>query len=285
MKDWLMVRRGWTQNKMKRKRVTFGFVLPPILIGFVAAIPPLFFGFYNPGECNFVWPSFFSSAILLILFGINDTGLINCYLNQSPPGCNYNPDVPCRRGERADTAQIAVYSYLLLGNLVVVIFIVLLVSDVYRQEKKTDRYLSKGQTKNRKNTVSTAWQGVRYTSAYFVTYFTPYVILGYDVIGNEGTQMSEAGKYTLEYLFVITSPLMGAFNAGVYFYPRYSAKRQQNPDSSRMVCLCIVLGLDGLGERLSEMSRGKTGTSSTMLVRGFDGLAILNNKQLIILAT
>jgi hypothetical protein len=55
-----MVRRGWTQNKMKRKMVTFGFLSPPILIGFIAAIPPLFFEFYNPGEFNFVWQSYFS---------------------------------------------------------------------------------------------------------------------------------------------------------------------------------------------------------------------------------
>ena len=199
----------------------------------------------------------------LTLFDINHTALINCYLNEFPPGCRSDPEKPCSRGERADTAQIAVYSYLLLGNLVVVAFILLLVLDVHRQEKKSDKYLAKGQTKNRKNTISTAWQGVRYASAYFLTYATFYIILGYDVLGNEGENMSAAGKYTLEYFFVILSPLVGAFNAGVYFYPRYTAKRQQNPDSSRAVCLCMVLGFDGLGERLSEMSRGKTGSSST----------------------
>ena len=154
------------------------------------------------------------------------------------------------------------FSYVLLGNLAIVVFICLLVYTVYKQEKKSDQYLSEGQAKNRKNTINTAWQGVRYSSAYFLTYFMSYVILGYDVIGDDGRNISEAGLYTLEYVFVMLTPLMGFFNAGVYFYPRYSAKRQQNPELTKMSCLCLVLGFEGLGKRLSDRRRDKTGTST-----------------------
>eukprot|EP00986_Skeletonema_menzelii_P015956 scaffold13166_cov139-Skeletonema_menzelii.AAC.1 len=54
---------------------------------------------------------------------------------------------------------------------------------------------------------------------------------------------------------------MGFFNAGVYFYPRYTSKRQQNQDLSKLSCLFYILGFDRVGERLSNMSRG-TGTST-----------------------
>jgi len=53
MIDWLMVQPGWAQSKMKRKGIRYGFTLPPVLIGLCAAIPPIFFGLYNPGEIEF----------------------------------------------------------------------------------------------------------------------------------------------------------------------------------------------------------------------------------------
>ena len=192
-----------------------------------------------------------------------NTALFNCFLNdRTPDSCDGNPEVACTRGDQADYAQIAVFSYVLLGNLVIVVFICLLIYAVYKQEKKSDQYLSKGQAKNRKNTINTAWQGVRYSSAYFLTYFMSYVILGYDVIGDDGRNISTAGEYTLEFFYVILTPLMGFFNAGVYFYPRYSAKRQQNPELTKISCLCLVLGFEGLGKRLCDRRRGKTGTST-----------------------
>ena len=204
---------------------------------------------------------YLNNGIELISFCICNTALFNCFLTEKPYGCDENPEVECDRGEKAVVAQIAVFSYVLLGNVAVVVFIILLIYCVYKQEKILDQYLSKGQLKTRKNTINTAWQGVRYSSAYFVTYFTSYVILGYDVVGEQGAYISNAGLYTLEYFYVIFTPLMGFFNAGVYFYPRYSAKRQQNPQLSKLTCLCYVLGFDGIGERLSNMSRG-TGTST-----------------------
>ena len=48
--DWLMVQQGWTQNKLKRKGIRYGFTLPPVILGLAAAIPPIFFTMYNPGE-------------------------------------------------------------------------------------------------------------------------------------------------------------------------------------------------------------------------------------------
>ena len=119
---------------------------------------------------------------------------------------------------------------------------------------------------NRTNTINTAWQGVRYSSAYFVTYLISYIWLGFDITGFDGANLSVAGALTIEYFYVILTPLMGFFNAGVYFYPRYTAKRKQHPQLSRTTCLCYVLGFDGIGERLSHMSR-KTGTSNTDAAR------------------
>ena len=46
----------------------------------------------------------------------------------------------------------------------------LLICTIYKEEKKFDKYLTEGQGKNRKNTRSTAWQGVRFSAAYFVPY-------------------------------------------------------------------------------------------------------------------
>lgn len=198
----------------------------------------------------------------IISFCIYNIALFNCFLQEIPQDCEDDPDVDCVRGNKALKAQIAVFSYVLLGNVAVILFICLLVYVVYKQEKKTDRYLSNGQATNRKNTMNTAWQGVRYSSAYFVTYLISYVLLGYDIIGESGKNLTEAGVYTIEYFYVILTPLMGFFNAGVYFYPRYTAKRKQNPQLSRTTCLCYVLGFDRIGERLSNISRCKTGTST-----------------------
>ncbi|KAK1747117.1 hypothetical protein QTG54_002461 [Skeletonema marinoi] len=138
---WLMVQPGWAQSKMKRKGIRYGFTLPPVLIGLCAAIPPIFFGLYNPA-------------------------VFNCFLNDQPVGCHGNPEVACSR--------------------------------VYKQEKKSDQYLSEGQAKNRK----------------------------------------------------IQSILLG------------KAKETQNPELTKMSCLCLVLGFEGLGKRLSDRRRDKTGTST-----------------------
>ncbi len=152
----------------------------------------------------------------------------------------------------------------------------LLIFAVYKQEKKSDSYLIKGQEKNRKNTRSTAWQGVRFSAAYFVPYMIIYVILFYDMagktIGKEGLSLdvSDAGYWFIHYWLGIVTPLLGAFNSAVYFYPRYTTHRKENPDKSRTACLFEVLGIDTSRchcERPgSKAASDTTSTASTPLI-------------------
>jgi hypothetical protein len=212
----------------------------------------MFFTFYNPSKFDFY--GYHATSCQTNLVSLDETALFNCFLNQFPAGCDDNPKILCSRGEAADYGMGSIFGFVLLGNMVIAVFIGLLIVSVYRQEKKSDKYILKGQTPNRKNTRNTTRQGMRYTFAYFLAYFTLYVILAYDLIGSHGANMTLAGKYTLEYFYVILSPLMGAFNCAVYFYPRWKSKRQQNPESSAMTCLFQVLGFDCF------VSRGKSVT-------------------------
>jgi len=108
---------------------------------------------------------------------------------------------------------------------------------------------SKRKVKNRKNTKSTAWQGVRFSAAYFFPYLIIYVTLFYDMAGRTtlpllSVDVSDAGYWFIQYWLAIVTPLLGAFNSIVYFYPRYTMHRKANSDKSRMACLCEVLGID-----------------------------------------
>jgi hypothetical protein len=228
---WLMVQRWFKQNRLKQKKFTLRCILPPIFVALFAAIIQVPFDFYNP-----------------LLF--------NCFVNGYPINCDNDIGVECIRGKKALISQSVIFGYVLVGNLIICVFISLLVLTVYRQEKKCDTYLSNGQLPNRKNTIATVWQGIRYTNAYFLTYFALYVVLGYDLVGDKGENMTQAGSYTLEIFYAIFTPLLGFFNSIVYFYPRYNTKRQQQPDLSRMACLVQVLGFDGLLKRISCCKMG-----------------------------
>jgi len=228
-----MVQRWFKQNRLKQKKFTLRCILPPIFVALFAAIIQLPFDFYNP-----------------VLF--------NCFVNGYPINCDNDNGVECIRGHNALISQSVIFGYVLVGNLIICVFISLLVLTVYRQEKKSDTYLSNGQLPTRKNTIATVWQGIRYTNAYFLTYFALYVVLGYDLVGDEGKNMTEAGTYTLEIFYAIFTPLLGFFNSIVYFYPRFNTKRKQHPQMSRMACLVQVLGFDGLLNRISCC--GKMGT-------------------------
>ena len=85
--------------------------------------------------------------LILYLF----SAIFNCFVDEIPEDCEDDPDVDCIRGNKAYKAQIAVFSYVLLGNVAVIVFICLLVYAVYKQEKKSDQYLSKGHTVNEEN--------------------------------------------------------------------------------------------------------------------------------------
>jgi hypothetical protein len=221
---WLIVHRGWTNNQMEQRTIRFSFLLTPVLVALCFAVPPLFFQMYNAP------PHFY----------------FTCFINWYPAECSYDPDVECTRGtvEGVNLAQNIIYGYMLLGNIVVIIFIGLLIFAVFRKEKKSDRFLTKGQEKNRKSTRSTAWQGVRFSAAYLIPYFMFYVFFFWDLDGRDDDEVSVAVELVFVYWFVILMPLLGAFNSAVYFYPRYATHRKRNPEKSRMACLYEVLGLE-----------------------------------------
>ena len=229
---WLILHWGWTTNKMEQRRVRFSFLLPPIFVSLCFAVPPLFFDMYNPM--------------------IHNCTLIACQNDQ------------CAHVSKNTIVQAVLYCYVLLGNIIVVVFMGLLIFAVHRQEKKFDRYLAKGQGKNRKNTSKTAWQGVRFSAAFVVTYLMYYVIFGFFIAG---TKVSDSGRLVITYWLVIVTPMLGAFNSCVYFYPRYATHRKQNPKKTCMSCLCEVLGINIDLCHSREKPETETSEASTPLIK------------------
>ena len=182
-KDCLMVRRGLTKNQMKTSKMRLAFLLPPIIPSLAMAVPPLFYQ---------------------MCLGLR--------VYQSD--CVNNPEVPCIRGENAIIATKIHLLYALLCTLIVIVFMVLLILSVYSQEKKSDKYLSKGESKKRDYTIDTAWQGVRYAGALLIPFTPPYVFFGCYLFR---TPMSETSGLVWAYLSAILSPLLG-FNNGKTFF-------------------------------------------------------------------
>jgi hypothetical protein len=170
---------------------------------------------------------------------------------------------------------------MILGNTAVVLFMGLLICTIYKQEKKSDIYLTEGQEKNRKNTRSTAWQGVRFSAAYFFPYVIHYVnfVVCLESLGGMTVVFSDAANWFAMYWLAIVTPLLGAFNSVVYFYPRYTIHRKQHPDKSRMASLCEVLGIDTSRCHCERRGRNKasetTSTASTPLISEEDIQVIL----------
>ena len=253
---WLIVRHGWTKKQMEKKRIRLSFLLPPLLVAMCFSVPPLFFQMYNP--FNFV-----------------------CFINAFPYNCN-DVDIPCTRGSAHGTlvSLTVFFGYLLLGNTAAIVFMGLLIFTIYKQEKKSDSYLTEGQEKNRKNTRSTAWQGVRYSAAYFVPYVIYYVnfVLCLESVGGMTVVFSDAANWFAMYWLAIVTPLLGAFNSVVYFYPRYTIHRKLHPDKSRIACLFEVLGIDTSRchcERRGTKASETMTTASTPLISEEDIQAIL----------
>ena len=182
-----MVRRGWTKHQMKTNKMRVAFLLPPVVASLAMAVPPLFYQMYNPA------------------------GLL-CSLNIYPDDCEYNEDVQCTRGINAIIAQVATFLYALVCNLIVIVFMILLICSVYSQEKKSDKYLSKGQEKKRDYTIETAWQGFRYAGALIIPFTPSYVFAGYQLFQ---TEMRQTSVFVWVYLTAILTPLLG-FNNGKY---------------------------------------------------------------------
>lgn len=238
---WLIVHNGWTKNQLGQRKISFSFLLPPIFVASCFAVPPLFFGMYNE------------------YLGLK------CFLNWYPEDCD-KTNIDCIRGSvlGVNVAQNILYGYMLLGNIVVVSFVCLLIWAVYKQEKKFDRYLSKGQEKNRKNTYITAWQGIRFSAAYLVPYVMYYVFFFYDIFAYDA-DVSTAGDLVMIYYLVIVMPLLGAFNAIFYFYPRYVTYRKQVAEKSCMACLCDVLGIGWCHRNRSDEHVEETSISTPLI--------------------
>lgn len=111
MKDWIIVHFGWTETRMKKIGIRLAFILPPIILSLVHAIPPLFFGMYNPG-------------------------LFSCFITTYPLNCHVNPDVECKRGAGAHEYSYIFLAWTVLCNLIIVIFVCMLIHMIYKQERK-----------------------------------------------------------------------------------------------------------------------------------------------------
>lgn len=230
---WLIVHRGWSKEATKKMRIRLAFLLPPPIIALGIAIPPLFFEMYN-------------------------VGIYNCSVNPYPYDCDDIQDKECTRGRYATQYQVGLFASSLTCNVAIIIFMCMLVHVVYSQERKGDRYLFKGQEKNRAQTRKTAWQGVRYALVFTADHFSLYLFVGFAI---SPTPLTESGGYlAVAFLTVLLVPLLGFFNALVYFHPRYSSQREQNPNESRMHCICRVLDIDGIQWR----SLGKGSTESDL---------------------
>lgn len=130
----MIVRLGWTESRMSKLKLRLSFILPPIIISLGLAIPPLFLEFYNHG------------------------GSYTCFISTHPFDCEANPEVDCTRGEGAWEYYDAFWIYGFVCNLVIIVFVSMLVYTVFQQEKKTDKYLTKGMEKRRVHTIKTAWR-------------------------------------------------------------------------------------------------------------------------------
>ena len=187
--DWIIVNFGWTENRMSKWRVRLSFLLPPIIISFGLAVPPLFLGMYNY------------------------SGTYTCFIASYLIDCETNPEVDCIRGEGGWEYWVAYWVMGFICNLVIITFVSLLIYSVFKQERKTDRYLSKGQEKRRANTIKTAWQGIRYIGAFTMAYLTLYIFMGYRFV-----DPNRMPPTALVYMNIILTPLLGVSAHCNYFH-------------------------------------------------------------------
>lgn len=247
----MSVHYSWSEAKTKKYR--WYFILPPAIIAFGVALPPLFYEMYNFG------------------------GLYSCFIASYPADCEFTPEHNCERGE-GENIDFSYYAFVFFGYtpklpllhtlagallyhdiywvygmfllIIIIIFVCLLIYKVFSQERKHDKYLTKGQSKRRINTRKTIWQGMRYVGAFALAYFSLYIITIY-------RWLNKVPPNSIGYLVMILPPLLGLFNSFVYFRPRFIAYRENNVDSSWVSALGNVfdINLDYLSESSSRMSK------------------------------
>ena len=209
----LSVRYNWSENKMSNIRFRMYFILPPTIISLMAAVPPLFFEMYN-------W-----------------AGMYSCFLAPYPTYCGHEGYPDCERGHGemhnyvcsitslllSDNFQLRLlllsggwayqdgyWIYCMVLTVIIIICVIMLICTVFSQERKHDKYLTPGQERRRVNTNKTIWQGMRYIGAFVLGYFSLYIITIYRML-------TKAPANLLYYLLLIFPPLLGVFNAFVYF--------------------------------------------------------------------
>ena len=150
-KDWLIVKKEWSDSFMNKWEVRIGFGLPPVLTSLACAVPPLFLEMYNNGR-------------------------IHCMTIPYPATCINHDDIECTRGG-ALVLQTIGFAYALICNLVIILFMGLLVYEIYSQERRRDRYSAATHEVQRTYTRKAAWQGIRYTGAFTLAYVWMYIFM------------------------------------------------------------------------------------------------------------
>jgi len=106
--------------------------------------------------------------------------------------------------------------------------------------------------------MKTAWQGIRYVGAFLASHVALYVTTYYRFT-------KQALPNWVVLMNIILLPLLGVFNAFVYFRPRYIAFKEKNPDKSRIsrfgnavfnVNLDYLESSHSIKQRLSKTVRG-----------------------------
>mmetsp|Transcript_8974 Transcript_8974/g.15596 ORF Transcript_8974/g.15596 Transcript_8974/m.15596 type:complete len:281 (+) Transcript_8974:3-845(+) len=237
---WMIVKFGWTERHMRQWKVRLPYLLTAPIVSLVLAVPPLFYGLYNY------------------------SGGFTCFIAPNPSDCDHNLDMTCGMSEVAWRFWDVFMAMAIVCNLVIVIFVILLVTTIYKQERKNDRYTFRGQDRKRENTIMTAWQGFRYTGAFTIAYLPTYIIMVYQVADNR-PQIPNV----VTYMQLILNPLLGFLNAFVYFRPRYIQLKRGNPDKDRASRLSSIFNVDlSVTARLSKLrwSFNKTDRSDSGLL-------------------
>lgn len=211
---WIIVARGWNERHTQRRSVRFLCLGLPLIIALAFSIPALFLEWYN------------------------FDGAYTCGIEEYPKNCDVDPATfgVCTRGPNARTALTMLCIFAFVCTVIILVFMCLLVRNVRIQEAASDRYLSKGQKKQREMTQKTFWQGLRLFLVFFITNLPRYIYAIYDLTRHDPPT-------TITFIYVIVWPLFGVFNSFAYFRPRYLSYRQKNPEKSMIHCLFSALDI------------------------------------------
>lgn len=155
---WIVVAYGWTEQKTQRLKIRFFFLGLPIIVAVGI------------------------STSLLFLRMFNFDGAYSCGIEEYPLNCDIEPEKVCERGGRAHIWQVGLMVGILVFTVIIIVSMSLLVKDVRTQERKSDKYLTKGQEKRRELTRKTFWQAIRYFLVYFVSHLPFYAFAIFDLM-------------------------------------------------------------------------------------------------------